>query len=550
MQCTELITKILNKKNKKMEKQIQNLNKIGEIAKNFHMNCRTFTDSVKNKIDLLISGEDCVIIEVSHQPNFMPYYGVWKKSVFAHYLVNFLEEKRIPAVALFGFVDQDTTMSPFLYRNKIPYYSKEGYKNIGFKIKGENEWWRLWCKQPLPPLKEVEKQIDFLITAYTNCGLSRDDEDLIQLEKLFRACYINSNSFSEANAKFFSKICNEMFDLDVIFFIYSEVQKSNIFTNSFEYLLSKRREYVDIYNKTIEQRGLELEKVQEDHVPFWYHCECGGKVRLKANEIGENIILKGTCPICKHGFEIEVGNDFDLSAIYKSISFEAVSRELIVPDVLGTDVYVEGLGGSLLFRQISDVIAERLRFNKPLTVRWKSHDKYVSVILHKIIFDFVRRYSISSLKYKLQDMDTNYRIIYEKIAELDIQQDTLKKELKRYKHQSNEFLTILERLRDINLRKKKLNAEIARLSSILLNIQRLSKAYNTIPSIIDEVVSVGFDNVLKHWMSDLKNNDFDIEHTIKLPVKTVKGVDYKAIVTFIDFIENYPAGGESDLNTI
>jgi len=56
-------------------------------------------------------------------------------------------------------------------------------------------------------------------------------------------------------------------------------------------------------------------------------------------------------------------------------------------------------------------------------------------------------------------------------------------------------------------------------SIISTNIQKFSKACNTIPSIINEVLSVGFDNILKQWLSDLKENDFNIEHMLQLSVK-------------------------------
>ena len=77
-----------------------------------------------------------------------------------------------------------------------------------------------------------------------------------------------------------------------------------------------------------------------------------------------------------------------------------------------------------------------------------------------------------------------------------------------------------------------------KLSLISTNIQKFSKACNTIPSIIDEVLSVGFDNVLKQWLLDLKENDFNTEHTLRLPVKKIKGINYKLVIEFVNFIEN------------
>jgi hypothetical protein len=222
MKLSELAAKVSEVSHEKTERQKTNLNGIGEIATEFHRKSGSLTKNVERKINLLKDSPNCVIVEVAHQPNFLPYYGVWKKAVFAHCLANILDEKGIPAVALFGFVDQDTTMSPFLSRNKIPYYSKEGYRNIGFKIKGENEWWRMWCVQALPPTDQIERQINFMITTYINHGLDKDDEDLIRLEKLLRECYLNGCTFAEANAKFFSEICNNVFNVDVVFFKYSK----------------------------------------------------------------------------------------------------------------------------------------------------------------------------------------------------------------------------------------------------------------------------------------------------------------------------------------
>lgn len=525
MQYNKLIVEI-KRRERKTEKQIQNLKKIGEAAKEFHKNCDTLTNSVRDKIDLLRCGEDYAIIEVAHQPNFMPYYGVWKKAVFAYYLRKMLDEKGVHAIALFGFVDQDTTMNSFLFRNKIPYYSKEGYKNIGFKIKGKNEWWRMWCKQPLPPREAVKKQIDCLIKTYTSHGLLRDDVDLVLLEKLLRECYICDCSFSEANAMFFSKVCNQVYNLDVLFFTYSKAQESNIFTNGLEYLLPKRKDYIDIYNKTIEQKGLKIEKVSKDHVPFWYHCECGGKVRLKViNEKERGILLEGVCPICGGNFKIETERNFDLDKIYKSISFKAVSRELIVPNTLGSDIYIEGSGGSLAFRQVSNIIAEKLGFNMPLAVRWRSHDKYISLLLHKAISNFTRRHPISSLKYELREIETSYHQLYERIAGLYMEQNALKSELKKYKPQSNDFFTILEKLKEVNKERKKNNAEMTRYLTILSNFQGLSNACTLIPSIADGVLSVGFSNILKCWLLDLKEKEFDAEHIIQLPMKKIEKVD-------------------------
>lgn len=518
MKCEDFINKIINNDYKKNEEQIQNLIQIGNIATEFHKQSKTLTDSIKEKLEILKNCDNYLIIEIAHQPNYLPYYGVWKKAIFANYLSELLDKEKIPTVVLFGLVDQDTSMSPFLYKNKIPYYSKEGFKNIGYKIKGENEWWREWCKQPLPPRDEIEKQHDFLMNLYIDNGLSKNDKDIVIMEELLKECYLTDCTFSEANSKFFSIVCNRIFNTNIVFFSYSKAQKNNIFTKQFESLLSKRKNYVNIYNQIIEREKLDLEKIAKDHIPFWYHCGCGGKIRIKIDD--EKSIFFGTCPICNFFFEKKNDINYDLSTIYESISFEAVSRELIVPTAIGTDVYIEGSGGSLSFRKISNVIAREMNFNIPVAIGWKSKDKYVSLMLHKLI-KLEQKYPAEAIDYELSNSRNKIDIMNKEIAELNDQHKTLTDELKKYEYNSIEFKNNLELLKNVNVKKKNINVELTKISSKLEKSQIIMNAMNQTPSILDEVLSAGFDNVLRIWLSDLKENNFDNEHIINIESKKI-----------------------------
>jgi len=520
----------------KNDEQMKNIATISKIATEFHTESNNLTNGVKEQIKLLKQNKDITIIEIAHQPNFMPYCGVWKKAVFADFLAKMLNKEGIPAVVLFGFVDTDTTMNPYLSRNKIPYGNKEGYKNIGFRIKGENEWWRLWCKQPLPSREKIEKQIDLIITTYTDHGLLRDDEDLKLLEKLFQECYLNNHTFSIANALFFSAVCNRIFDLNVVFFNYYDAIQNNVFNNEINYLFKQRKKYIDINNKFIEFNNINTEKMSEDHVPFWYHCTCGGKVRLKMNELDD--ILFGTCPSCKNYFEKPIGINYDLNDIYKSISFEAISRELIVPNALGTDVYIEGSGGSLSFRQIYNLIADEFNFKKPLSLRWKSKDTYISLLLHKAIYKFEHKNPIISIERDLSNLTDEIKVLSGKIEELNLRCDKLRMILKKYEPGTKEFNFTLHSLKNVNTQLKNHQTNYARSSSTISTIRGITNAYAITPSILDEILSVGFDEVLKCWLSDLSNNDFDTQHTINLPVKMTAGANYELNSIYLELLKN------------
>lgn len=537
MKLDELVQKNceLFKGSTKNDEQKRNINTISKIATDFHIESNNLTNGVKEQIKLLRQNKDIVIIEVAHQSNFMPYYGVWKKAVFADFLAKMLNKKGIPAVALFGFVDNDTTMSSYLSSNKIPYGNKEGYKKIGFKIKGENEWWRQWCKQPLPSREKIEKQINFMMTTYTDNGLLRDDGDLKLLEKLFRECYLNNHSFSKANALFFSAVCNRIFDLNVVFFNYSDAIQNNVFNNEINHLFKQRKKYIDINNKFIELNDLNIDKMSEEHVPFWYHCACGGKVRLKINELYN--ILYGNCPFCKHHFEKPIGINYDLNDIYKSISFEAISRELVVPNALGTDVYIEGSGGSLSFRQIYHLMADEFNFKKPLSLRWKSKDAYISLLLHQDICNFVQKYPVISIERDMSNLNDKIKVLFGKIDELNLQCNHLGTILKECNPKSKEFDSTLILLKNVNIQLKNHKREFSKLSSIVSKINGIKTAYAITPSILDEILSVGFDEVLKCWLSDIKKNDFDIQHTINLPVKNTVEDDYELNRMYLEILQ-------------
>ena len=226
------LAKILTKSAKeKTERQYYNLRQIGELAYDFHNKSETYTEDVRRQIDILRKDTSQIVIEVAHQPNFLPYSGVWKKAILAGVLAEKLNENNINSVALFGFVDQDRSSNNYLYQNKIPCYSKTGYKKIGFNIKDTQ---MLWCNQKLPSKEDIKKHFDEIFKIYesSNAEISANEISLFK-EQLYDT-YLGSQNFSDANCKFFSIMCNKIWGINIIFFKYSDVYEKNILNNEFE----------------------------------------------------------------------------------------------------------------------------------------------------------------------------------------------------------------------------------------------------------------------------------------------------------------------------
>lgn len=515
MKFLEIGDKISYSNIEKTERQKQNLMNIGKIASEFHKKADTFTKGVEKSIDILKSGKHCIIIEVAHQPNFMPYYGVWKKAVFADYLAKLFNERGIPAVALFGLVDQDISTSSFLYQNKIPFLSKKGYKNIGFKIKGKDKW-KMWCKQPLPSKEDLKKFLEEVIPIYINSGLSPEDEDIALFKELFYDSYLNSKSFSDANSNFYSKVCNRTWNLNIVFFPYSFAQKKKIFLKEFEFLLSKSKQYIEIYNRKIEEKKItNLKILPPNYVPFWYHCECEVKVRL---EVNDEDYLEGVCLICGKKYVLEVGNlnEPDLNELITKISPEAVSRDLIFAIGLGTNVYVSGLGGGLIYGKVSNAYFEEWKFIKPLIVSYKSKDRYFSTILSNAI---VNLNNLEKMQNELQCANNALQLIQKEQYKIKDKLKNLKEKLKSIAPNDKEFSIVLEQIKGINEQLKNLNIKKQKMEAVLIKFDNISRAINITSSILDEFFSVGFNSIIKQWIIDLQQNDFDIEHYIYLQTK-------------------------------
>jgi hypothetical protein len=505
MRMEDIKSRIISSDCNKTDRQRQNLVKIADICHQFHESGNTLTANVVQTINKIKEkNENVRVIEVAHQSNFFPYYGVWKKAFIASYLMEQLNNNGSKSVAIFGFFDQDTTMNNFLYSNKIPYYSKEGFKKIGFKPKGENFWRKRWDSQPLPPKEVWEARLNEIVDLYNQVGL-QGDQDIASLTSILSEAYDNAANFSDLNAFIFTKICNSIWNLPILFFRYSDFQKMGIPAVEFKKLLLSQQRYVEIYNETIEAETLDIDFIEKNQVPFWYHCKCGGKVRLGLDKNG----MKGVCPVCNIDHVLER----DIDKLLPKISLESVSRELVIPECLGTDVYIGGLGGSLSFKKISDRIADEFHFKKPLVINWRSHDRYVGALIIESVNRMIQN------KERMGEKSSGINETEHSIDELLEEQYSIKKNLKILTPKTHEFQAQLKRLSIINKEIKQFNDIKKRAEQD--DTEPVKKSLNCIPSFFDELISIGAERIHQYWLTDIEECEIDVKHNIIMEPKTM-----------------------------
>jgi hypothetical protein len=131
--------------------------------------------------------------------------------------------------------------------------------------------------------------------------------------------------------------------------------------------------------------------MKEEEVPFWYHCDCGGKVRLKALPAA---LLAGTCHACGAEHRIPMDSGSDLDAAYPRMSPDAVARNIIFSEGLGTTLFVSGTGGGLRYGTVSDAISRKMGLHRPLTLAWQSRDHYLGVIHHRALRELMRTFGL------------------------------------------------------------------------------------------------------------------------------------------------------------
>jgi len=372
-------------------KQLENATRLIGISKHFLKKAKI------NQKDIPIESERTIILESGHQPNFLPHAGTWKKAFLLADIQKKLMMNGNTSIAFFGFPDRNISTARLLSRNQVPALNKKGVEAIGFRI-NDTDRLKPFCnvKKPSSDLWQIEmNNIEKFYLELSNKFPDKNIISKIQLNQILEIMwksYDLADNFAELNAYIFAKICHEILNINLSFFLYSDLQKERLFLDESKKIFQNIRAFNQIYNRVIVEKGLDISPVVESHVPFWYHCECGGKINMF---LDDSVSCTGICLGCKKEHHLFFDTGFNnLQKYYDKMDFNAVSRNIVMAEGLGDTLFLSGVGGSLQYGAIADQISQELKFHYPISLAWQSKDYYLSMTNALAIQELAKIFSL------------------------------------------------------------------------------------------------------------------------------------------------------------
>jgi len=494
---------------------LENRKKIKRYIEKFHSEAGTLTSKVSDKIDLLDKEKNYPVLMAAHQPNFIPYGGVVRKATLLHVLDKELKELTSnPNIEFFGIADQDISQSWRWQReSQLPSIRKKnGYLSLFYDFPEEYDN-KLFCSVPKPSKEDVDgwkedienwineeiNKIEKVNNNKISYGQKRQlYENFDRFTDLLDSAYKHSTNFADFNAFLLSEIVNKKWGYDTLFTRFSECQQ--IFEHEFAFLLYHYKDFYNSLNKT----KLEIEgKTAEKMAPFWYHCDCNGKISLSVYDENEKqISVGGKCPECKEYVEFEFDRDelkngFGMKDIISRISARARAMPLIIFNGLGVSCYVGGLGGSKKYSAESKIIANNLKQKFPVYVAWLPHDYYAGLGQLDAFLTLKSACNGSRINLK-KSLDKVQSKIVTLSSESEKKKDRLRKQIK--KENREEIIREIKKL-DSEYRKKELS-----LKAYLASLKKVPTALGLRPSIADYIINIGLEETNRQWIKYLEGN--------------------------------------------
>ncbi len=364
----------------------------------YHKKAGTYSEKIEKSINQLLDPRT-LIIEVAHQPNIFPYYGNFKKIVLGHIIAERIRAKvDFPVVELFGIVDQDFASPKWFRSTYLPdINAKEGNLVLSAPVsrksidamysieKPSNEQVNKW-KSAIETWLTNNARILNRLTRETEGNLALGGKEMAsykgRMNRLFQLideCATISNSLTEFNSFFISKLINYIWKYPMLFYEYHNTQHS--FSEEYLFLTKNFEKYNTSFNKYYDYLNsnnitLNFNKPDNTQAPYWMHCDCGAKVELNIKNESDLILIKAECLKCKK--PAETLNLECLNSLMEKISPRAVSRPIIVSMGLKPSIFVSGLGAAG-FEMISRGIANDFGVTLPPYVIWHTKDNYVGI---------------------------------------------------------------------------------------------------------------------------------------------------------------------------
>jgi len=439
--CVDFYRKSLEKED--LSDICQRRNQLARYVRKFHRECGTLTPNVEEAIKNL-EEDSCLLLMTAHQPNLFAYSGVLRKATLNHVLAKRLSKTlRMPVVCFFGVADQDfaddrwvrSALLPDLERRNgllelrfntpeklmLNRVAKPSQEILGSWRNEINEWMDRRVRSIRRAVEDLG--VDFNVE---NGGLTKNFEDFWMLVE---KAYEQAETYADFNAFTMSRIVNEVWGYGTLFSRFSECQR--IFEPEFCLLLSRFGEYSE-YVKEATSSASNLDKgVYEQEfetIPFWYHCDCGSKARLTAQQKDGSFAGWGQCVRCgkEYWFDFQSENEPRISEVVSRISARSLSMPLVFFHGLRVGCYVGGVGGQEYLEQ-ARYVAERLGLSFSPVVVWRPRDVYCGVGQLDALMTFKRLSGTFDFsQYAMFEAEFRKRV-----AEVEEEVDSLESEKKK-----------------------------------------------------------------------------------------------------------------------
>ena len=516
-----------NQKEINTEHVRQARSKLSDFARVFHEECGTLTPSVKKSLEDLKDG-NCIVLMTAHQPNFFPYSGVLRKATLNFLLGKKLEESLgISVVNFFGIADQDFTDDKWVRSCQLPAVERsEGIKSLEAKLP-ENIMLNKTAKPASDSLSkwkaEIEKWIDDatrsvnrllgttgLAKQFKNVSSKELHRNLESFWDIVEGCYNRCGNFADFNAFLLSKIVNEVWEYDTLFSRFSENQQA--FCQDFNFLLSHFGEYSNLLRQADEIRKKANEagisNQESELVPFWYHCDCGGKAKLHAKIEGSFVAGEGICSNCGHQYFLNFGtsNHPDTSPVASRVSLRAISMNLVFFRGLAPICYIGGTGGAGYLREAQHV-AKGLSILFPPIVVWRPHDRYLGVGQMEALLELRRicdKLGVGSLSEASELLQSR---IFETRTILDSYEIKRRQIEEKLKESPNDQKLKEElKLNSICRTRTERSSSLSVATHELRTLQNTVRAVSLMPCVLDYAINIGLRETSNQWLKHLTEN--------------------------------------------
>jgi len=526
-----------NKDKMSLERVRGKRGKLSGFVEAFHKDCGTLTPSVQKRIEDLRNGVGLVLM-TAHQPNFFAYSGVLRKATLIFVLAKRLEEMlKVPVVNFFGIADQDFTDDRWVRSCQLPAAQRSG-GILSIEVRLPEKLVLNRVAKPSPDIvkgwrSEVEKWLDDAVRSVerlckasgfqemcSTSSVSTLHENFVSFWNIVEDCYGCSEKFSDFNAFLMSRIVNDVWGYDTLFSRFSECQQ--VFVEEFNFLLSHFKEYSRLLREAQqipcgEGIGGGVSDQEPWLAPFWYHCDCGSKVKLFLVEENGALFGRGSCVGCGEQYELEFGanNDPDMSDIASRISARAISMALVFFNGLMPSCYVGGIGG-IRYLMEAEHVAKGLGIPFPRVAVWRPRDKYLGVGQIEAVLELKRICKDLGARDDSEAKDLlESRIsgIHARLDELEMLKSKVVESLKEHPNDGK----LRQQMESILARR----AEVMKSSNLsvvcheLKILENTSEVMDLMPSVIDYAVNVGLKETSIQWIRHLDENG-DLCSDVKL----------------------------------